>query len=73
MIRVGFSGFGAIFLLVLESYIAMYLKGASTIEFGGLSPVISIWTMNFFLLFTMFTHYKIWKENRELTKEKTSV
>ncbi|WP_080845800.1 hypothetical protein [Cytobacillus gottheilii] len=73
MIRVAFSSFGAIILIVIESYIAMYLKGSSTIQFGGLSPVISIWAMNFFLLFTMFTHYKIWKENREVTKENTSV
>lgn len=73
MIRMAVAGIGGFILVFLESYIVMLLKGYYTIEFGGMAPFISVWAMNFFFLFSIFTHIKLWHDNREATREETSI
>ena len=48
MVRMTVAGIGGFFLVFIEAYMVLILKGYQTIEFGGMSPFISIWTMNFF-------------------------
>jgi hypothetical protein len=67
------AGIGGFFLVFIEAYIVLIVKGYQTIEFGGMSPFISIWSMNFFLLFSIFTHIKPWFEERMALKEETSI
>ncbi|MDQ0155046.1 hypothetical protein [Robertmurraya andreesenii] len=73
MIRTTIAGIGGFVLIFIESYIVMLLKGYSTIDFGGMAPFISVWAMNFFFLFSIFTHIKEWHNNREVTQEKSSI
>ncbi|WP_235822877.1 hypothetical protein [Cytobacillus massiliigabonensis] len=63
------AGIGGFILVFIESYVVLLLKNYQTIDFGGIGPFISVWAMNFFLLFTIFTHLKLWFEERERTKE----
>lgn len=72
MIRMVVAGVGGFVLVFLESYIVMLLKGYATIDFGGMVPFISVWAMNFFFLFTIFTHIKLWHEEREATRQESS-
>ncbi|WP_019155814.1 hypothetical protein [Robertmurraya massiliosenegalensis] len=69
MIRMVAAGVGGFLLVFIESYIVLLLKGYQTIEFGGFAPFISVWAMNFFLLFSIFTHIKMWHEEREAARE----
>ncbi|WP_313799818.1 hypothetical protein [Cytobacillus sp.] len=62
------AGVGGFILVFVEAYIVLLLKNYQTIDFGGIGPFISIWAMNFFLLFTIFTHLKLWYEEREQEK-----
>jgi hypothetical protein len=71
MIRMTVAGVGGFLLVFVESYIVMLLKGYYTIEFGGFAPFISVWAMNFFLLFSIFTHIKLWHEEREAAREQS--
>ena len=52
MVRMAVAGVFGFILVFIESYIVMQLKGYQTIEFGGISPFISVWAMNFFMLFS---------------------
>lgn len=62
------------FLLVfIESYIVMAIKGYHTIEFGGISPFISVWAMNFFFVFSISTQFKSWYEERAAARGQTSI
>ena len=72
MIRMAIAGVVGFILIVIESMVVMYLKGYETIEFGGLSPFISVWAMNFFLVFSILTQVTNWYENREALKEDNS-
>jgi hypothetical protein len=73
MVRMTVAGIGGFFLVFIEAYMVLIVKGYESIEFGGLSPFISIWTMNFFLLFSMFTQIKPWFEQRMAVKKETSI
>lgn len=73
MIRMTAAGVGGFVLVFIESYIVMFLKGYHTIEFGGIAPFTSVWAMNFFFLFSIFTHVKMWHEERQATREETSL
>lgn len=64
MIRAAAAGVLGFILIFIESLIVMWLKGLQTIEFDGMSPFISIWAMNFFLVFTIATHIQTWFVNR---------
>jgi len=66
------AGIGGFVLVFIESYIVLLLKGYHTIEFGGISPFVSVWAMNFFLLFTIFTHIKLWNDEREAAREEAT-
>ncbi|MBM4761936.1 hypothetical protein [Bacillus sp. B15-48] len=65
MVRMSLAGVLGFVLVFVESYIVMLLKGYQTIEFGGISPFVSVWAMNFFLLFAIFTQVKHWYLERE--------
>ena len=73
MVRMTVAGIGGFLLVFIEAYMVLILKGYQTIEFGGMSPFISIWTMNFFLLFSIFTQLKPWLEERMAVKEESSI
>lgn len=72
MVRITAAGIGGFILVFIEAYIVLLLKGYHTIEFGGISPFVSVWAMNFFLLFTILSHLKLWLNEREATREETS-
>lgn len=72
MIRMTIAGVAGFLLVFVESYIVMMLKGYHTIEFGGISPFISVWAMNFFLMFAICTHFKLWHDQKQETKGETS-
>lgn len=64
MVRIAISFAGGLFLIFIESLIASKLTGSGPIVFDGIPSFITIWAMNFFLLFTMMTHLKFWLANR---------
>lgn len=72
MIRMAVAGVGGFILVFIESYVVMLLKGYYTIEFGGITPFISVWAMNFFLLFSIFTQIQLWYEEKQAS-EGTSI
>jgi hypothetical protein len=51
-------------LIVIESMIVIELKGYHGIEFGGIAPFVSVWAMNFFLVFSILTQVTNWYQNR---------
>jgi hypothetical protein len=69
MLRIGLSGVVSFILLYIESLIVMQLKGASTIEFGEMSPFINIWAMNFFFVYAIFTQIGNWFQNKGLFQQ----
>ncbi|QED48241.1 hypothetical protein [Cytobacillus dafuensis] len=73
MVRLGISGIGGFILIFLEVYIVMFLKGYQSIEFGGISPFISVWAMNFFLLFSILTQIMNWYDQRSTAKVESSI
>lgn len=62
MLRTIIAGIGSFFLVFMETFLVMKLKGWHSIEIGGISPFVSVWAMNFFLLFTIFSHVHLWYE-----------
>ncbi|WP_077213608.1 hypothetical protein [Bacillus dakarensis] len=72
MIRMAVAGVGGFILVFIESYVVMLFKGYYTIEFGGITPFISVWAMNFFLLFSIFTQIQLWYEEKQAS-EGTSI
>jgi hypothetical protein len=73
MIRMTAAGFGGFVLVFIEAYIVLMVKGYETLDFGGISPFVGVWSMNFFLLFSIFTHIKPLMEEKMKTKEELSV
>lgn len=73
MIRTTFAGIGSFVLVFVEAYMVLIYKGYPTIEFGGMGPFISIWMMNFFLLFSIFTQLKPWLEEKMEGTEESSI
>lgn len=69
MVKVGLSGVVSFILLYIESLIVMKLKGASTIEFGEMTPFINVWAMNFFFVFAIFTQVGNWFQNKGLFEQ----
>ncbi len=65
MIRMVVSSVVGFILIFIESMIVMKLKGYYTIEYGGLATFISIWSMNFFLVFAILTQLTNWYENNK--------
>ncbi|MDN3018267.1 hypothetical protein PH210_18985 [Paenibacillus sp. BSR1-1] len=64
MIRAAIAGVVGFILIFVESLLIMKLKGYETIEFGGLTPFINVWAMNFFVVFAILTQVTNWFENR---------
>ena len=69
MIRMVLAGAAGFVLVFIESYLVMAVKGYKTIEFGGISPFVGVWAMNFFLVFTIITHMKLWYDERVQARE----
>jgi hypothetical protein len=65
LIKMAVAGVAGFILIFLESMIVMHLKGDQTIEYGGLTPFINVWAMNFFLVYSIMTQLTNWYENRE--------
>ncbi|MFE8702702.1 hypothetical protein ACFYKX_19045 [Cytobacillus sp. FJAT-54145] len=63
------AGIGGFFLVFIEAYIVLILKGYHTIDLGGIRPFVTVWAMNFFLLFSIFTQIKFWHEDKQLSDE----
>ncbi|MEH7335035.1 hypothetical protein V7161_20615 [Neobacillus drentensis] len=73
MIRAAIAGVVGFILIFVESLIIMKLKGYETIEFGGLTPFINVWAMNFFVVFAILTQVTNWFDNRaDLEKSEDS-
>lgn len=69
MMRMSIAGVVGFVLVFIESYIVMVAKQYQTIELGGIAPFVSVWSMNFFLVFSILTHIKLWYEEREAERE----
>jgi len=72
MIRAAVAGVVGFVLIFIESMIVLKLKGLETIKFGGLTPFINVWAMNFFFVFAILTQVTNWYENKESLKEDNS-
>ncbi|OCA89291.1 hypothetical protein A8F94_23900 [Bacillus sp. FJAT-27225] len=73
MIRMAVAGVAGFVLVFIESYIVMALKGYATIEFGGIAPFVGVWSMNFFLVFSILSQIKNWYEERLQAREDAPV
>ncbi|WP_394237383.1 hypothetical protein [Niallia oryzisoli] len=73
MVRMTVAGIGGFFLVFIEAYIVLILTDYHSIDFDGIRPIVSIWSMNFFLLFSIFTSIKPWIVERMTTKQESSV
>jgi hypothetical protein len=73
MVRMTVSGIGGFLLVFIEAYLVLHLKGYQSIDFGGISPFVAIWSMNFFLLFSIFTQIKPWIQERMKHQEEPIV
>lgn len=69
MIRMATASVFGFVLIVIESFIVMKWKGYTAIQFGDMGQFVSVWAMNFFLVFAMLTHFKMWLESREDAQE----
>jgi hypothetical protein len=67
------AGIGGFILVFIEAYIVLLLKSYQTIDFGGMGPFVSVWAMNFFLLYTILTHIKLWYTEREKARGETTL
>ncbi|MGJ7911882.1 hypothetical protein [Neobacillus sp. LXY-1] len=72
MIRAAAAGVLGFILIFIESIIVMKLKGMETIEFGGITPFINIWAMNFFFVFAILTQLTNWYTNKTQFEEDNS-
>ena len=64
MIRTFSAGILGLILLILESMIVMKINGHHTIEYRGIAEFITIWAMNFFLVFSIVTQLVNWYETK---------
>lgn len=64
MVRTVSAGLLGLLLLIIESMIVMKIKGDHTIEYNGIADFITIWTMNFFLVFSIMTQLLKWYETK---------
>lgn len=64
MVRIGLACVLSFILIIVESFIVMKFKNYVTIEFPGMYQFVSVWAMNFFLVFSILTQVKMWLENR---------
>lgn len=69
MLRMSIAGVVGFVLVFIESYLVMAVKQYEAIDFGGIAPFVSVWSMNFFLVFSILTHIKLWYDEREAQLE----
>ncbi|MEH7351971.1 hypothetical protein V7150_00110 [Neobacillus drentensis] len=72
MFRAAVAGVLGFILIFIESMIVMKLKGYATIEYGGITPFINVWAMNFFFVFAILTQLTNWYANKENLEEDNS-
>lgn len=73
LVRMTVAGIGGFFLVFIEAYIVLILKGYHSIDFDGIRPFVSIWSLNFFLLFSIFTSIKPWVSKRMSKYQESSL
>jgi len=71
MLRFSASLILGIVLFLFEAYIVMFLKGNSVVHLGSLQQFITAWAVNFFFVFAILTHIKMWYEEREESETQT--
>jgi hypothetical protein len=69
MLRAALSGVVGFVLIYIESLIVMDLKGLTAIEFGDMTSFISIWAMNFFFVFAIFTQVGDWFQTKGIFQQ----
>ena len=72
MLKALVAGVIGFFLVFVESMIAMAVMGYETIDFGGIAPFVSVWSMNFFLVFSIIMQVTNWYSNKYQEKEDRS-
>ncbi|PLS03122.1 hypothetical protein [Neobacillus cucumis] len=72
MLKAAVAGVIGFVLIFIEAMIVMKLKGYETIEFGGLSPFINVWAMNFFFIYAILTQVTNWYINKQELNEDNS-
>jgi len=72
MVKAAVAGVVGFILIFIESMIVMKLKGISTIEYGGLTPFINVWAMNFFFVFAVISQVSNWFVNKYRLDEDNS-
>ncbi len=68
MVRAAIAIIIGFVLVIVESSIVAELKQVQSIDFGGIGPFISVWAMNFALVFAILTEILNWFENKEAVK-----
>lgn len=64
MVRIGAAFILGFVLIIVESMIVIKLKNYSGIDLGNINLLVSVWAMNFFLVFAILTDIKIRLDNR---------
>ena len=72
MVKAGVAGVVGFVLIFIESMIVMKLKGYETIEYGGITPFINVWAMNFFFIYAILTQVTNWYVNKQKLNEENS-
>ncbi|WP_160723794.1 hypothetical protein [Bacillus sp. USDA818B3_A] len=72
MVKAGVAGVVGFVLIFIESMIVMKLKGYETIEYGGITPFINVWAMNFFFIYAILTQVTNWYVNKQELNEENS-
>ncbi|HJV47172.1 MAG TPA: hypothetical protein VJ824_15755 [Bacillota bacterium] len=54
MHRLGISILGGFVLIYLESLLVMKFNGYSSLHFATMSKFLTVWSINFFLLYSFF-------------------
>ena len=69
MLKAAVAGILGFVLIFIESMIVMKLKGYETIEYGGITPFINVWAMNFFFVYAILTQVTNWYESKQELNE----
>ena len=65
MLKAAVAGVIGFVLIFIESMIVMKLKDYETIQYGGITPFINVWAMNFFFVYAILSQVTKWYENKQ--------
>jgi archaellum biogenesis protein FlaJ (TadC family) len=65
MVRFSTALILGVVLVIVEAMIVMLIKNDNAAYLGTINQFITVWAMNFFFVYTILTHIKMWHENRE--------